>query len=509
VSHPKVGILSRTVALGAAALFLGATNAPPGTSAYSVGLQFIRGSYIRRLELTDLAVTGLSRLSAIDAAIQISLADPRMIEVLVTGTPVFRKRRPQANDPVRWGGLIEKAIEAARARSPILAKTDWAKIQEVVFSGFLEKLDASCSYIADARRFTDPPGGSAALGITFRQSDRGIEVISVFPESPAESAKLRPGDVITHLDSIPAGGWSPGEIRHHLIGAEGTELRLRVAPAGGSPPADVTIARQPVRPAQISSREEEGILYLRVPVMDKDVDRRVWQRIAPATTAHEVQGLILDLRSNGGGWRDEGIGLADVFLPKGRPIATMVYREDGEEHPAVGFRSDEVELGADIPLAVLINGETANASEIVAAALQENGRAVVIGSRSAGSDAVRRVFLLPGGAAITLTIGFLRTGTGLRLAPEGVLPDVCTSLGANDAEEVVSSLRSRREEGEIRGGTPPSDVAVCPSATNEDKLDVAVARMVLGDKNLYKEITSRRRAPSGLVPRQEKLPARR
>jgi len=511
VSHLEVGNLPTRAALIAAVVIFGVEvrceTDPITTWAFTAGLQAIGDHYFREVEFGDLAVNGLERLSLIDPAVQTSLSTGGTLEVSVAGARVLRKWAPLTNDASKWGRLVEKAVEAARARSRVLAETNRVKIQEVIFSGFLAKLDPNCSYVSDQKLIFGPPGesGEAACGIRFRCSNRGIEVVSVFPQSPAQSANIHPGDVITHLDSLATNGWSLDEAREHLMGPTGSELKITVAPVDGAPSRDLTITRQPVREDEIRSEESDGLLYLRIPRMNTGVRSLVRDKIETAAS-RGAQSVILDLRGNGGGLLDSSIALAALFLPARRPIVIQSVPDEG---PTILIRSDGAHISPGIRIAVLINGGTAAGSEVVAAALQEQQRGVVIGSPSAGVGAVRRLVVLPGGAAMILTAGSLRTGSGRPLATEGVIPDVCTSAGGTDPFDVVSALRTRCDAGQLRAGNAPGDRNSCPTVLDEGELDVAIAQLILQDENLYGALIAMPRRPTAVVvPRRDPTPTK-
>jgi carboxyl-terminal processing protease len=268
-------------------------------------------------------------------------------------------------------------------------------------------------------------GEFSGVGLTVSEVKRGLRVADVLPDTPAEEAGIKPGDEIVAVDGDSIAG-KPADISTAMIkGPQGTEVELRIVPADGGQPREVTVERATVRVPAVDGRiarvevngRERKVAYVRFATFSegahgelRDEIERLYRRGA--------QALVLDLRGNGGGLLNEAVLSASVFVDDGVIVSTSSRSSGDEDYDAVGGALDPR------PMVVLINRDTASAAEILSAALQDYGLATLVGTRSYGKNTVQEVLHLPAGGALDLTIGEYVTSEGESLADRGVQPDV-------------------------------------------------------------------------------------
>lgn len=259
-------------------------------------------------------------------------------------------------------------------------------------------------------------GRTSGVGVWVRRDRDGrVRVVSVQPGSPAAAAGLRTRDEVVAVGDRSVAHRSVGDVVTALRGSPGSAVVVRIRRAGV--PHTVRLWRADLRTSDVTADTlPSGVLRIRVAAFTHDVGRRVRQ-VAAERRAHHARGIILDMRDNPGGLLDEAVGTASAFLPGG-PVVS--YERRGAPR-----RLDAIGSGDTItPLVVLVNGSTASAAEVVAGALQDRRRAVVVGARTFGKGSVQEPARLPDGSALELTVGRYRTPGGRLLDGVGVEPDV-------------------------------------------------------------------------------------
>ncbi len=295
--------------------------------------------------------------------------------------------------------------------------------------GMLKGLDPHSSYLApeDFRRSQgDISGEFGGLGIEFTMENDVVKVVTPIDNTPASRAGILSGDYITHLDGDSIEGISIFEAVDRMRGPVGEMIVLTVLrPSDDYRSFDVTIVRELIENNPVTSRLEEEVIYLRISEFNEKTVERSQDAIDEALVDlpfSQVDGLILDLRNNGGGVLHQAIGLADLFLDEGEIVSTR-----GRDPSQV--RRSFAELGDALegkPIVVMINGGSASASEIVAGALKDHERATLIGSRSYGKGSVQRIIPLNRGrdGALRITTELYYTPSGQSIQAQGIEPDV-------------------------------------------------------------------------------------
>jgi len=296
-------------------------------------------------------------------------------------------------------------------------------------NGMLGALDPHSSYLdgeALERLETMIDGNYEGLGISVTMDDGAVKVISPMRGSPAEQAGVKAGDYITHLDGKLIYGLSLDEAVAQMRGPAGTALRLSIYRPGRDEPLDVSVTRGVIELEPVTYKlEPGGIGVISVNEFSRDVGRDVFDAIkkARAEAGGRLSGLVLDLRSNPGGSLDEAVALSDLFLSKGTIVSQRgrIKAENLSYNAETVFRGDAV---AGVPVIVLIDAGSASASEIVAGALQDQHRALIMGERSFGKGSVQTLMPLTKDSAIKLTTARYYTPSGRSVQEGGIEPDI-------------------------------------------------------------------------------------
>ncbi len=343
-----------------------------------------------------------------------------------------------------------------RIRSQYVEEVDEGELIEAAINGMLTSLDPHSSYLspqdaADMRVQTR--GEFGGLGIEVTQEDGFVKVVSPIDGTPADNAGIEAGDFITHVDGESVLGLTLDEAVEMMRGPVGSEIVITVVREGEAEPFDVSIIRDTITLTAVRTRTEQNAVILRVTTFNdqtyKNLEEGLAEQIEAAGGADKVSGIVLDLRNNPGGLLTQAIKVSDAFLDKGEIVSTRSRDpEDGER-----FNATAGDLANGKPMVVLINGGSASASEIVAGALQDHHRAIVVGTKSFGKGSVQTVMPLRGDGAMRLTTARYYTPSGRSIQALGVSPDIIVEQPRRspDAEEAEEETRGTRFEADLRG----------------------------------------------------------
>lgn len=266
-------------------------------------------------------------------------------------------------------------------------------------------------------------GKFSGIGVWVRPRSGRLEVVSVLPQTPARRAGLERGDVITRIDELPVSGMSPDEAVARIKGREGTSVDLTVDRGGDT--LSYTITRASIDlPNLKAGLTPERFGYMRLFGFARHAGDQLRAQVRRFVQAG-AKGMILDLRDNGGGLFSEGVDVASVFIENGEVV---VYREKDSEDVVYEAEGDAFQ---DVPLVVLVNSGTASASEIVAGALQDRGRAIIVGTRTYGKGSVQEIVPLLDSSALKLTTATYLTPSGHDINGSGIEPDVVVDASAS------------------------------------------------------------------------------
>lgn len=348
-----------------------------------------------------------------------------------------------------------------RIRAQYVEEVDSKELIEAAINGMLTSLDPHSSYLsaddaADMRVQTR--GEFGGLGIEVTQEEGFVKVVSPMDGTPAADAGIQAGDFITHVDGQSVLGLTLDDAVEMMRGPVGSEIVITVVREGVEQPFDVSIIRDTIKVTAVRSRHVGDTVVLRVTTFNDqtfpNLEEGMKKEIEALGGMDKVNGFVIDLRNNPGGLLTQAIQVSDAFLDKGEIVSTRGRNpQDGER-----FNATVGDLAEGKPIVVLINGGSASASEIVAGALQDHRRAIVIGTKSFGKGSVQTVMPLAGDGAMRLTTARYYTPSGRSIQALGVSPDIVVQqpevepADPNAAEEETpSSAVTGRSEGDLRG----------------------------------------------------------
>jgi carboxyl-terminal processing protease len=492
----RASILAFAVALAACVAHQAMPDDPAGRL-FARSLDEITDLYITPVSSRKLILAGAARLSRLDNKFSVTeTPGPEgrtQIVLNYDGREVAAYPTPGADDPHAWGGLMGRLIAAAKAVSPTLATLSEDQIDKVLFDGMTAALDRFSRYASpeiarDQRAARDGFGG---IGITLDVSGPEFRITQVTPGGPADRAGIRPDDRLVAVDGSATAGRSQSEVIHVLRGPILSPLEVTVYRPSLGQRRSFRLQRALVILPTVTILQDGGIAIFQIASFNQNTTQQIVEDLGrlEREMGSRLSGIILDLRGNPGGLLDQAVSPTDVFISKG-PIVSTVGR-----HPASHqfFEASGVSLAPQIPMVVLINGASASSSEIVAAALQDVGRAVVIGSASYGKGTVQTVLRLPNDGELTLTWAQLVAPSGYFLHEHGVVPTICTSDLGDDDNAVQTALQRTNVVAPL---TPRSRASLderawsqlrhsCPTRQGDHGIDVKVAKRLLADPALY------------------------
>ncbi|MEL6687342.1 MAG: S41 family peptidase [Pseudomonadota bacterium] len=325
----------------------------------------------------------------------------------------------------------------ARVRSDYVVEVEDGELIEDAINGMLQSLDPHSSYVnpEDFRRLQEQTTGRyVGVGMEVTQEDGYVKVVAPIDGSPADEAGIKPGDFITEIDGKTVLGLSLTEAVNIIRGEAGEEVTLTIARIDEDP-MDITLVRRAVDREVVSHEIKDGIPYVRISQFNEKAAPGLIDAISALRDelGTRLPGLVLDLRTNPGGLLDQSIKVSSVFLDGGKVVSTR--GRDGADQQ--NYDAEAGQLLNNIPVVVLIDEASASASEIVAGAIQDRGRGLVIGMTSFGKGSVQSLIPLRGGrdGALRLTTQRYYTPEGRSIQGTGIDPDLFISAYPNDGED--------------------------------------------------------------------------
>ena len=374
-----------------------------------------------------------------------------LLTTQVAGPLIAQENRSNA-DVYRQLDLFGDVFE--RVRSQYVDEVDTAALIQAAINGMLNSLDPHSSYLApddfeDMRVQTR--GAFGGLGIEITQQDGLVRVITPIDDSPAANAGVQPGDLITHVDGQSLMGLTLPQAVDMMRGPVGSEIIVTIIREGLAEPFDLSLIRDTIRIQAVRSRIEGNIAVLRVTTFNEQTYDNLQSGIQNAITElggiENLHGVVLDLRNNPGGLLMQAIRVSDAFLDRGEIVSTRGREGTQGER----YNATEGDLIQGRPMVVLINSGSASASEIVAGALQDHRRAVVVGTRSFGKGSVQSLIPLRGDGAMRLTTSLYYTPSGRSIQALGVAPDIIVAQPPRTEAEPQDDDTPTRSESTLRG----------------------------------------------------------
>ncbi len=451
-------------------------------SVFSAALAFITPRTLEPEGVPQLTIWGLRGLMALDPSFSAELRDNQLL-VRQAAKPILNAPLPDAANAEAWGVLAADASAAAFAVSQPVRDAGTQGVIRSFFDELFNHLDPYSRYVppgaADTER--DRRSGEAGLGIGLSRTRAGVVVRAVVPGSPADDAGLRPGDRIQSVDEHVIRGEDAATVEGWVRGTEGSTVLLTWRTRGR--PHTETIERALVPPQTVTAERLGDVVLIRISGFSSETDDQFTAALEAGITGHKVRGIVVDLRGNRGGLLREAVAAVDEVLTTGIAVTTAGRNPQSSRVWQSGNGDDEAK---GRPIVVLVDGRTASAAEIMAAALEDNGRAVVVGSATLGKGLVQTIAPLPDGGELFVTWSRVLAPGGWPIQGLGIMPQVCTSLGQDSLRAQLASLLAGQQSfapaltrhNAARAPLPVAQVVdlrnACPAAEGRDAdLDAA------------------------------------
>jgi len=386
--------------------------------------------------------------------------------LLAAAQGVLAEREPAAEFPLEDLRTFTEVFE--RIKRDYVEDIDDRELLENAIRGMLEGLDPHSAYL-DRSEYQELQEGTrgefGGLGIEVGMEDGFVKVIAPIDGTPADDAGIQAGDLIVRIDGQSVKGMGLQEAVTVMRGDPGTEITLTILREGEDTPMEVTLERAVVQVQSVRQRIlEDGFGYLRVSQFQSRTGDDVLEALdsLQAEAGDGLDGLVLDLRNNPGGVLEAAVEVADAFLSNGR----IVYTEGRIERAEMSFSATPNDALGGAPLVVLVNGGSASAAEIVAGALQDHRRAVIMGERTFGKGSVQTILPLRDGNAVKLTTARYYTPDGRSIQAEGIEPDVdIENVRVSRAEGGPRGMREADLPRHLRGDAEDTQEADEPAAS--------------------------------------------
>lgn len=334
-----------------------------------------------------------------------------------------KKNAKETHSTYEMLNLFGEVME--RTKAGYVEEVSDQELIEQALNGMLSSLDPHSSYL-DAESFNymseQTKGKFGGLGIEVTMDNGLVKVVSPIDDTPASKAGLKSGDYITHIDDETVIGLNLNEAVAKLRGKIGTKVKLSIR-REGEKPFDVTLKRQEIKIQSVKTEiKDNDILYVRISSFTEDNDKAITKAYENANKklGEKLAGIVIDVRNNPGGLLDQAIAVSDLFLDKGEIVSTRSRNEQDN----IKYSAHDGDISNGLPIVVMINEGSASASEIVAGALQDHHRAIILGEKSFGKGSVQTVIPLGDFGAMRLTTARYYTPSGRSIQAKGIEPDI-------------------------------------------------------------------------------------
>jgi carboxyl-terminal processing protease len=487
--------------------------AEPGGRLFARGLDQIDTFYIVPVSNRRLALAAATRLALLDPGLRVTeVPGPHELAEIVLSKgdhEVDAYPSPTNDDPHVWGGMLGQIEIDAKRASPMLAAHSQEEIDKTLFDGMTSALDRFSRYntprvARDQRAARD---GFFGIGILLEDDANPYRITKVLPGSSAEAVGIRAGDRLIAVDGEATAARSQNEVVRQLRGPVASTVAIPVDRPGQPGSHSYRLQRTLIVLPTVTMTQAGGVAVFHISGFNQNTTQ---QLVADLDAIRNdlgagLHGIVLDLRGDPGGLLDQAVSLADVFIDKGPIVATVGRNPASRQY----FEASGDAVAPRVPIVVLVNGGSASASEIVAAALQDAGRAVVVGTASYGKGTVQTVLRLPNDGELVLTWAELVAPAGYSLNGHGVVPTICTSGLGGDEQAIETALqRSSRASPDDPVAAPRASLdetgwaelrGACPPRRGDRAIDVAVAERLLENPVLYGQAVHMIGAPANLA----------
>lgn len=394
------------------------------------------------------------------------------------------------------GGLAPLPLNELRSLAEVFGRIKQDYVEPVsdktlldnAIRGMLSGLDPHSSYL-DAEGYKDLQIGTSGefggLGIEVGMEDGFVKVIAPIDDTPAQHAGVLAGDLIIRLDSKPVKGMTLQQAVNIMRGKVGADILLTIIREGEDKPLEITITRDVIKVLSVKHKYlEDGFGYLRISQFQSHTGENLAKAIDKIRAENNgvINGIVLDLRNNPGGVLNAAVDVSDAFLKKGLIVYTKGRVSDSE----LKFNATPKELVDDAPLVVLVNGGSASASEIVAGALQDHKRAVILGTPTFGKGSVQTILPLTNSTALKLTTARYYTPSGRSIQAEGITPDIV--LERVKVTKLDSRASTRIKESDLSGHLENVDEKAADTDKKKDAKDEEKLSLAQTDYQLYEAL---------------------
>jgi len=464
---------------------------------FSSGIRYISERYIDPIQVSELAIEGLRGLENIDENLKIEVT-PSTVILNFSKILSHEFIKPTSGNLQSWSEKMASALKFARSNSSSIGNANQEVIFTAMFDGSVSLLDAFSHYSGSEQASLNRAkrSGFGGIGVVIKTEKEEAIVISVIEYSPAFILGIKVGDIITHVGNASIKGWQEKTITNSIRGKIGTFIDIKLRRNKNSN-FKYSIKRAKIIPPTVRLKHSNGILHVNVSDFNNGTALEITSKVRTAIKIADnlIYGMILDLRGNSGGVFSQAIKVVDLFLEDGKILTTK------GRHPASQqeYRATENDILAGKPLIVLINGASASSSEIVAAALQDHNRSIVVGTSSFGKGSVQSVGQLPNGGELTLTWSRFVTPSGYILHNLGVPPNICT-FGEETYNDIVvaDTLNKAKPFNQLKiewQEVEPNDTRrrtalrkICQPSKKEKNVDILIAEKLILDTSLYNRV---------------------
>lgn len=415
-----------------------------------------------------------SRLAvlALATGITLGLASPGLAQSSTSSAETYRLLN-------LFGDVFEQV------KGKYVEEVDDKQLIEAAINGMLTSLDPHSSYL-NMDNFeemqVDTRGEFGGLGIEVTMEDGFVKVIAPIYDTPAEKAGLQPGDFITHIDGTAIRGMTLNDAVEMMRGKVNTDIVLTIIRKGEQTPFDVTLTRAVIKIQSVRAEPKDDIGYIRITKFNEQTFSGLQRAIDDMREeiGPEIKGLVIDLRNNPGGLLDQAISVSDAFLDKGEIVSTRPRDTQNTER----YNARPGDLSEGLPIVVLINDGSASASEIVAGALQDHRRAVIMGTRSFGKGSVQTILPMPGNVALRLTTARYYTPSGKSIQEVGIVPDIIVPQARVESIEA----ETRRSEASLNGALRNEDEGITDAEQNANSRRDEAEQLAIDDYQLSRAL---------------------
>ena len=407
---------------------------------------------------------------------------------LTIGQSVLAEREDIKQTPLPLDELRTFTDVFGKIKSDYVETTEDSALLENAIRGMLTGLDPHSTYL-DPEAYKELRVGTSGkfggLGIEVGMENGFVKVISPIDDTPAQRAGIQTGDLIIRIDDTPVKGLSLSDAVKLMRGEPGSKILLTIVREKEDRPLKISITRAVIKVNSVKSRMlEPGFGYVRISQFQSNTGENIINAVSELKKEYEanLKGLIIDLRNNPGGVLNAAVAVSDAFLEDG----LIVYTEGRVNDSEMKFKATPTDIVKGAPIVVLVNGGSASASEIVAGALQDHKRAIIMGTTTFGKGSVQTILPIPNGAALKLTTARYYTPSGRSIQAEGIIPDIKLE-NVKLAEMEASAFDPIKEanlSGHLDNGNASNNDSKAEDAADDNK-EVALAQK---DYQLYEAL---------------------